>query len=276
MNSNENKNQNPNTLPLEDGPELDATPSSNDNAAILCIPDTTSLVAHRDVVRYVRGTLRRYGVEAQDMPDAIAEVQTDAIEVARKKRMPADLEQWKALCVTIASRWAIDQLREAEVRDRYDAGLSDEADRYMSPMLHWEQRDPVDTKRYIALLKEMFDSGQMPENGEEILQDAADEVAQEVTAAELGISENTVKLRLFRMRARFHAKLAALGMVTLMTMLLLFTLLAPLGGVGAPAPQTNHAGSGTPAPSAPAPDAGKTGPTEKSTEPVKPNRDLPD
>jgi hypothetical protein len=79
---------------LADGPELDAVSSTNDNAAILAVPDTTALVAHRDVVRYVGATLRRYGVEPQDMADAIAEVQTDAIEWVRKKRMPADLEEW--------------------------------------------------------------------------------------------------------------------------------------------------------------------------------------
>jgi DNA-directed RNA polymerase specialized sigma24 family protein len=257
-------------------PELDPVPSSNDNAELLAIPDTTALVALREVVRYTGATLRRYGIEPQDMPDAIAEVQADAIEVARKKRMPADVEEWKALCVTIASRWAIDQLREAEVRDKYDAGLSDQADRYTSPMLHWEQRDPVDTKRYILLLKETFDSGQMPEYGEEILQDAADEVLQGETAAELGLTTLTVKLRLFRMRERFHARLAALGLLTLMMLLLLFALLAPLGGVGAPAPQNGPAETGAPVPSAPTFDAGNTGTLEKSTGPVKPNRPLPD
>jgi DNA-directed RNA polymerase specialized sigma24 family protein len=218
-------------------PELEPVPSSNDNAALLAIPDTTALVAHRDVVRYVRGTLKRYGVEPQDMDDAIAEVQTKAIEAARRKRMPAGLGEWKALCVTIASQWGIDRLREADVRDKYDAGLSEEADRAMSPTLHWEQRDPVDTKRYLLLLKEMFDSGQMPEYGEEILQDAADEVEQAETAAELGISTRVVSKRLCQMRARFRARLAALGMLTLLVMLsALFAV--PFGGVTAPAPET--------------------------------------
>jgi hypothetical protein len=148
---------------------------------------------------------------------------------------------WKALATTIAVRWAVDRLREAKVRSKYDVGLCDEPDAYLRPTLHWEHRGPVDTKRYLAVLKEVFDSGQMPERGEEILQGEADEVPHEEIAAEIGVSTSVVRGRLFRMRARFRAGLAVLGMLFLL--LVLFALLSPVSEVAAPAPAPVHSGS---------------------------------
>src|SRR5260370_24841636 len=102
------------------------------------IPDTTPIVARPDVVRCIRATLRRYGVAWQDMPDAIAEVQTEAIATARTRGMPCRLTQWKAVVGTTAVHWALDRLREAKRRSKYDAGLCDNADAYLRPTLHWE------------------------------------------------------------------------------------------------------------------------------------------
>jgi hypothetical protein len=116
--------------------------------------------------------------------------------------------------------------------------LCDEPDAYLRPTLHWEHRDPVDTKRYLAVLKDLFDSGQMPEHGEWILQGEADEVPHEEIAAEIGVSTSVVRGRLFRMRARFRARLAMLGMLILL--LLLFALLSPVSNVAAPAPAPVH------------------------------------
>jgi DNA-directed RNA polymerase specialized sigma24 family protein len=192
---------------------IESPAPGNDNAPRGGIADTAPLLARPEVVRSMQTTLRRYGVAPQDMADAIAEVQTESIETARTRGMPSSLGQWKALSTTIAVHWAVDRLREAKVRRKYDAGLCEDADAYLRPTLHWEHRDPVDTKRYIAILKELFDSGQMPEHGQEILQGDADGVPRVEIAAELGIRASLVRGRLFRMRARFRARLAALGML---------------------------------------------------------------
>jgi DNA-directed RNA polymerase specialized sigma24 family protein len=247
MSSNQNpRHPNPNTqapsLPSvadrADGPELAAPPSSNDNAALLALPDTTAFVARPDIVRGIHTTLRNFRIPSRDMEDAIAEVQTPAIAHARKRAMPASAAEWKALTTKIARRWALNRRRAAEVRKKYDAGLCEEPEAYLSPTLHWEHRDPVDTKRYLAILKVLFDSGQMPEDGQAILQDAADEVPHADTAAEFGITETAVRGRLFRMRARFHARMVTLGMLTLLMLLFLSSLVGSVGGVTASAPQT--------------------------------------
>jgi DNA-directed RNA polymerase specialized sigma24 family protein len=193
--------------------QIDTPGPGNDNAVRIALVDTTCLVAHPDLVRYLRATLRRYGVRSLDMADAIAEVQTDAIEAARTGRMPAGLAQWKALAAAIAARRAIDRLRDAEVQARYDTGLCDDPDAYWRPTLHWEHADPVDAKRYLAVLQGLFDSGQMPDHGVEILWGEAEEVPHAEIAAEIGVTTTVVDNRLSRMRARFRARLAVLGML---------------------------------------------------------------
>ncbi len=208
---------------------------ANDNAARGATPDTTAHAARPEIVRAVRRTLRLHRVAPQDLPDTVADVQTAAIAIARKRAMPGTLADWKALATTIATHMAIDRLRRTKRRSRYNAGLCEDPDAYPSPMLPWEGRDPVDTKRYIAILEELFDAGQMPEHGEEILQGEADGVSHKELATELGISTTAVDNRLSRMRAKFRAKLAMLGMLTLL--LILFALMSPVGEVAAPPPQ---------------------------------------
>jgi len=169
------------TTTIDTTEALGVPESSNDNGTTIATPDTTSLITLDSVVRYVAGTLRRYGVEMQDMPDA-------------------DAGEWRALCTTIAARWATDGLREKEVADKYDAGLCDEPDAYVKPTLEWEGRDPVDTKRYLAVLKGLFDSGQMPEDGAEIIESAGVAVrktvvrAARIFAAKVGTITGTAKL----------------------------------------------------------------------------------
>ena len=102
---------------------LDSPESSNDNGTCIATPDTTFLLGHREVVRYILGALRHYHVERQDLADALAEVQVAALEAARRGRMPASIAEWKALATTIAARQQIDRLREEEVNAKYDDGL---------------------------------------------------------------------------------------------------------------------------------------------------------
>ncbi|HEX3343026.1 MAG TPA: winged helix-turn-helix transcriptional regulator, partial [Polyangiaceae bacterium] len=73
-------------------------------------------------------------------------------------------------------------------------------------------RDPVDTKRYLAVLKDLFDSGKMPEHGGEILGGDADGIPQAEIAEETGLTERQVKQRLKQMRERFARRLDELGL----------------------------------------------------------------
>jgi DNA-directed RNA polymerase specialized sigma24 family protein len=255
------------TPPFGATAETDTSLPGNDNAVPGGIPDTTRLVAHPKVVQCIRAALRRYRIAQQDMDDAIAEVQAESIEAARTRRTPLSLRQWKALATTIAAHWALDRLREAKVRSKYDVGLCDDADAYLRPTLRWEHRDPVDTKRHLAVLKDLFESGQMPEHGEEILQGVADEVPHEEIAADIGVSTTVVHNRLSRMRSTFRARLAALGMLTLMV-LFVSALLWPVGEPRVSAPRTTPTYRTAPVGSVPGVDGGASPHTSK-------NRPLP-
>jgi hypothetical protein len=113
----------------------------------------------------------------------------------------------------------------------------------------------------------------MPEHGAEILWGEAEEVPHEDIAAEIGISTTAVDNRLSRMRARFRARLAALGMLPAL-LLLLAALLTPVDEVAAPAPQTKPTEFRPRC--IPALDAGAGDASDKSTSPVRGNCVIPD
>ncbi len=263
--------ENAHALPLRAITENGTLAPSNDNAAAGAALDTTPLVARGDVVRYLRATLRRYGVAPEDTADAIADAQLAAIEVARTGRMPSDPAGWKALAATIAARSAIDRLRETEARRKYDAGLCEDPDAFAPPGPRGAERDPVDTKTYLDVLKDLFDSGWMPEHAAEILWGEADQTPHAEIAAELGVTETVVDNRLCRMRTTFRARLVTLGLLSLL--LLAGVLLASWekGPVARPTPTE-------PTPSVrrvPAWDAG-TARSDHSSSPVKAHRAVPE
>jgi DNA-directed RNA polymerase specialized sigma24 family protein len=186
------------------------TVTGNDNARECAGADATLLVVHADFVACVRGTLVRNG-RRRTLENDIPEVQTRVLEAARLAPMPVDLDRWKALGRAVAKHFAIDERRKKDVRDRYDEGLCEEPDRY-GPIERHRPPDPVDTKRYLGVLKELFDRGVMPPMGGEILCDAADEVPQDETAKETGLTERQVKRRLKAMRDCFSARLDELDL----------------------------------------------------------------
>jgi DNA-directed RNA polymerase specialized sigma24 family protein len=220
-------------------------PAANDNGTRRGVRDTTALVASTEVVDAVRAVLHRHGINPQDMADAIAEVQTRAIETSRTRGMPRTVAQWKALSVTIAAHWARDRLREDKARAVYDVGLCDEADSYQRPTFRREEEDLVDTKVYLAALEDLFEGGLMPERGAEILWAEAEEISHKEIAREIGVSTTVVDNRLSRMRAKFRAKIAALGLLVVVSVLV--ALLSPMSDVVAPAPRTIPAEAASPA-----------------------------
>jgi hypothetical protein len=90
----------------------------------------------------------------------------------------------------------------------------------------------------------------------------------------LGLSATVVRKRLYRMRAKFHAKLAALGMLALL--LVLFALPSRVGDVATPPPETTPAQPVPPAFRVPAWDGGACHVAgDAGTAPCQKNRNCP-
>jgi hypothetical protein len=207
---------------LEDTTTTLATPDAdarNDNGDAVATPDTTGCLTHPELVDTIRGTLVNKGRRGSQLDDDLVEVQTRALEAARKRRMPAHLGEWKALCATIAARYVADLRDEAMRWAKYDAGLCEDPDEHVMVIEHDRGRDPVDTKRLIGVLKAQFEAGDMPEQGEDILVGVADGLSQTEIAEETGLTERQVEYRLGKMRALFAARLAELGMLALLVVI---------------------------------------------------------
>jgi DNA-directed RNA polymerase specialized sigma24 family protein len=215
--------------PIHTNPDTNAVPSSvtagvteaNDNGregreegGRAGSADTTRLVVTPEVVAAIKGTLARHGRKSR-FEDDVPEVQTRALEAARRGPMPKDAGQWKALAATIAERYALDEKKKAKARQKYDTGLCEEPDSY-GPIEHEGGRDPVDTKRYLTVLKELFDTGRMSEMGGEILWGVAEELSYDEIAEETGLTDGQVRTRLQRMRDTFYRRIADLGLLAVL------------------------------------------------------------
>ena len=182
----------------------------NDDANLAGAADTTVLANHPAFLARVRRTLVRHG-RRKYLEDDIGEVQNPSHRGGAEGADapgPPPLESGRA---PDREALAIDERRKWEVREKYDAGLCEEPDA-CGPIEIERGRDPVDTKRYLAVLKDLFDRGEMPDMGGEILWDAADDTPQEETAQETGLSERQVKRRLRAMRERFSQRLDQQGL----------------------------------------------------------------
>jgi RNA polymerase sigma factor (sigma-70 family) len=194
-------------------------------------PSTAALLADKLVVRSIESTLRHLGVAQRNLADAVADVQLRALEATRGKPQPANADEWRALCFTIAKRMILKE-REREKRRRpYHAGLCEEPDE--APPIErspGKVTDPVDLHRQLDVLRGQLEAGEMPEQGETILVRTADGFSAKQVGQELGLTPRTVEKRLERMRTLFRAKLAAGGLLTMMVLVaVLFAV--PMGGV---------------------------------------------
>ncbi|HEY1692694.1 MAG TPA: hypothetical protein VGG39_11065 [Polyangiaceae bacterium] len=208
---------------------------------VLC-PDTTGLVASRDVVGSITGTLVRHG-RRRFLEDDVAEVQTRALEAARRGPMPRDLGEWKALAATIAERYALDEKDKARVRREKEQDVRDNPGAYGTVPREPSRWDPVDAKRYLAVLVELFEAGTVPEQAEEILIGVADGITFEEIAEETGLTHGQVKGRLEKMRALFRGRITDLGMLALLLVVASrIPVLAPANGAADHAMAQREAG----------------------------------
>jgi DNA-directed RNA polymerase specialized sigma24 family protein len=168
----------------------------------------TNALIHPAVVRAITGILCKFGMRRAELEDGIAEVQARTLEYLRGKPYPEETEEWVALCVTVAKHWRLDENEKLATQKKYCAGLCEDPDEHVGLERAVEGRDVVDAARMIEVLREQFDSEEMPDKGDEILDCMQAGLDYQETSAELGISAEAVRKRLKRMRELFEDRLA--------------------------------------------------------------------
>jgi DNA-directed RNA polymerase specialized sigma24 family protein len=158
-------------------------------------------------------------VKKQDLEDGVAEVQTRTLEYLRGKAMPTEIEQWIALCVTITRSWRLDEKKKAKTDKKYCEGLCEDPDQRIGIEREVGGRDVLDARRMVRELEAQFDAGEMPDKGDEILDCVQAGMKYPEIAADLGITAETVRMRLRRMHQLFKARLGRLGITGAMLVL---------------------------------------------------------
>jgi DNA-directed RNA polymerase specialized sigma24 family protein len=177
-------------------------------------PSYTALLIHAEVDRAVCGTLVKMGWLQQDLCDGLQEVRCRAIQAfSEGLPPPATVDEMKAFCGRIARNYVIDLWREQEDAEQHgDAGLCEDPDEFFPLPGSYEERDPVDAKRQLAVAKSLFERGLMPVAGQAIIEGVAWEIPYRKLARELHLTVDTVKSRLKRMREVFGEEIDRLGM----------------------------------------------------------------
>ena len=178
-------------------------------------PPYTALLTRPEVDRAVCGTFVKMGWLQQDLCDGLQEVRCRAVQAFSKEGAipPATVDDMKAYCARIARNYVIDLWRKQEDAEEHgDAGLCEDPDEFFPLPGTYEERDPVDAKRQLAVAKSLFERGLMPSRGQCILEGVAFEIPYRKLGRELQLTSKTVKWRLKTMREVFRAELEKLGM----------------------------------------------------------------
>jgi DNA-directed RNA polymerase specialized sigma24 family protein len=170
-------------------------------------------LADREVVRAIAGTLYRRGVARQDIEDGVAEVQTRILELLRVGPPPTGQGEWKGLGVKVAGDLALDVGRKRVARRKHEDDLCEEPDDYAADASSHEDR--VDATRVIEVFQQMVDAGELPPLAGEIIRRRAEGLDDADIGRELGLSEDTVRMRRRVVRGRMVWQLSELGMENL-------------------------------------------------------------
>jgi DNA-directed RNA polymerase specialized sigma24 family protein len=172
------------------------------------------LLQDRQLEKLVRFVLKMNGYPKNELRDGLQEVLLRALLWFVDHEPPGDLEGMKALCATIAHRYAVDRLRRKDVKDKYEGtlGEQEEPDDYELPTPSGEQRDPVDAGRQLEVAAGLFRERRMPEHGVDILEGVACECTFEEVGEDVGITAGAVEGRLRTMRRVFKRRIEERGM----------------------------------------------------------------
>ena len=171
-----------------------------------------NLLTDRAVTLAIQNALLSQGIRKPDLPDAVQDVYVKALQSFQTTPPPTEVERMAALCAEIARNYAIDLFRSAGRKHRDLVGRCD-PDEFTPLEYGAAQRDPIDARRQLEVLVELFEEGCMPEHGVDILDGVATHTSYEELAVELGIPADLARWRMREMKRIFRARLAKRGML---------------------------------------------------------------
>jgi DNA-directed RNA polymerase specialized sigma24 family protein len=184
-----------------------STPTSKE-----CAP-TQRLLADPEVVATICRALRAKGIRKKNVEDGLQEVYVRALRVFRVKPGPTELEHMKAFCARVAINYAFDQARKAKRRKEDLAALCDIEEYGGIDRESVARRDPVDARRQLEVLAELFREGRMPEHGIDILEGVAFKCSYRKIGEDIGLSPDVVEWRMREMRRIYRQRMAKLGIL---------------------------------------------------------------
>jgi RNA polymerase sigma factor (sigma-70 family) len=159
----------------------------------------------------IERVLLAYGWPSHEVEDGRQDVYVKILgALGRGHPPPEDLRAMKAFCAEVARNHAIDRQRRAKKWERY-LHENVEPDEYSALEYGAEQRDPVDARRQLEVLGQLFAEGKMPEHGVEILHEVASGTSCADIGEDLEISERAVRGRLDTMQSAYRKRMVKLG-----------------------------------------------------------------
>lgn len=200
------------------------------------------LLGHPEVVEVITRILRRFRVRAQDLSDAVADVQERVLKSLRLKPLflwPKELPEWKRLAVRSTKHHLIDRFRKAKRRkEAGDEGVVvSEPDTAPAETRRRSERDPLDQAKGMALIDQLLKENPNGELWSTILDGLCDDKDQGEIARETGLPHQKIRDEARKMRRQFQAVVAsALGAGSLIAAL---ALVPRDERVGAPNPHAD-------------------------------------
>ena len=169
------------------------------------------LIHHLDVTRAIQGALLANAWET-DLEAGVHAVRTKVIDAfERGARAPTRLDGMRHFATVVARSHAIEARRNAETTEEVVLGARN-PELFVALIDGCAERDPIDARRQLEVLAELFRAGEMPEDGADILEAVGSECTFAEIAEDLGISRDDVRHRLKKMRSIYRRRMRERGL----------------------------------------------------------------
>jgi DNA-directed RNA polymerase specialized sigma24 family protein len=179
-----------------------------------------ALFARPEVRSAIKGALRDKGVPSNDLDDLTQEVLLRALS---RSDPPETLAECVALARKMATDLAIDRIRQASSRRRFNVGLyEDPDDRPASPPAAGSPPEAIDVKRQVDFARRQIAAGVVTPRQAAIFEAEADDVPQTESARRLRVAFSTLRNDLARGRRAMRESwvaYAAAGLIVLVGLL---------------------------------------------------------